>query len=143
VVLAFVAVASVSACGYQAGSGLCEETILEVDPIVVRASQKPVTLVATLTTKKGARPVVGAEISFFNHTLPPWAPDQPTGRGVGVATTGADGRAELVEGAGVDGLVHISGEVLIGYGAELRQITDIGGEFYCHSRGTAPITIEG
>jgi hypothetical protein len=60
-----------------------------------------------------------------------------------VATTGADGRAELVDAAGVNGLVSDRDERLIGYGVELREITDLGGEFYCHSRATADITVEG
>ena len=143
IVLTLVAGSSLTACSYQPGSGQCEETVIEVQPLVVNASQKPVTLPARLTTKKGSRPVVGAELVFFNRTLPPWAPDQPTGGNVGSAITGADGRAEFVAAAGVNGLVSVRDERLIGYSVRLQQITDIGGKFYCHSRAAADITVEG
>jgi hypothetical protein len=143
VVVVFVAVTSLSGCTLQPGSGQCEETIIEVQPLRFKASQKPVTLPARLTTKKGGRPVVGAELAFFNRTIPPWAPDRPTGRIVGTAVTGADGRAEFVDAAGVNGLVAVKDERLIGYIVRFQQITDVGGKFYCHSRATADITVEG
>lgn len=142
--VAFVAATTLNSCGYQPGSGLCEETHIEVQPLVVKATQKPVTLPARLTTKKGGRPIAGAELEFSNRILPPWAPDQPTGSVVGVATTGADGRAEFVEAAGVKALVlGREGTRLVGYIVELRQITPVAGEhYYCHSRATAEITVE-
>lgn len=140
-IFALVAINSWSACSYQPGSGQCEETVIEVEPLVVNGSQKPITLPARLTTKKSARPVAGAKLEFFNRTLPPWAPGQPTGRTVGTAITRADGKADFVAAAGVEGLVAVRDERLIGYAVRLREITDIGGHFYCHSSAETSITV--
>lgn len=48
-----------------------------------------------------------------------------------------------MEAAGVDGLIAVRDERLIGYIVAFEQITDVGGGFYCHSRATADITVEG
>lgn len=140
--MAFVTLAFTSACGFSPGSGLCEETTVEVESLVVGASQRPITLRARLTTEEDGHPVAGAHLIFFARTVPPSAPDQAFSHNTGTATTGPDGVAQLVVAAGADGLVAIRTDRLIGYDVAFRPLADVGGVHYCRSSARAPITVE-
>lgn len=137
-----LAALGLGACGTTPGSGLCTETVMVVEDLLITEPEEPVTLEARLLDDQG-QPIAGAPLKFSSRTIPPFERGGTRGFVTGGEDTGADGYARHVSKPGVRGLVGFDDEQLIGYAVEFRPLTQIDGVQYCTADARANITIQG
>lgn len=126
--------------GVIKNDGICVETELILQDVVVQDPLKPLILTAQLLAD--GKPLVGGEVNFGTKTIQAFSPDRTFdgGRHIGEATTNSEGVAEFIRPEGLDGLT-LPNETLTGYNANFKPLTPINEVQYCHSRSEAGLQL--
>ncbi len=133
----------VSGCPASPRWGLCEKTVIQVEDVAVLDDRTPFTLTARLLTEDGM-PVEGAWVDFF--TIRQDSTGEPaigSGTSAGGARVDAAGVATVEFADGVLVWPRRDGVRVVRYGAQFHPLRDYDGVWYCNSRATAAVTVEG